>query len=288
VRVPGKPHPLVRFHGASVGYEPGGVTFRLNARNEGNAILQNVQGSATITRGGSRVLVAPMGPGTFVTGTSIRYPLTAARQHPKSGTAYRVRAILRYRGGVARLDQVVHFSDSAAKTQEEFGGPKAKHDSGGVPWWVWALAALIVLGGPALWLRKRAVARGSNDRPLAPSAALARLEHELTGVREHGHPVSVVVLPDAPQDRDTRNRVMHALQPRLRPTDVVGSRNGHGLMIILSDTSERAAAGQVEDMTRVLSGVEGMPAGSRIGTATASEPIGSDQLLARAASDASS
>src|SRR4051794_26436912 len=74
VRVPGPRHPRIRFHGASVGFEPGGVTFRLRARNHGNEILRKVHGSATISRGGSRVVGARLGPGSLGTRTSNRYP----------------------------------------------------------------------------------------------------------------------------------------------------------------------------------------------------------------------
>jgi hypothetical protein len=283
VRVPGPRHPRIRFHGASVGYEPGGVTFRLRARNHGNEILTKVRGSATISRGGSRVVVARMGPGTFVTRTGIKYPITAARQHPAAGTAYRVQAVLRYRHGVARLDTLVRFSKSDAQKQQEFGGPPSK-DSGGVPVWVWVVLGGLLLGGGAAELLRR---RGRGRGPLAADAALERLESELSEAGAQGRPVSVVVLPDTSEDRQTRDRVVKALEPRLRSTDVVGDRNGQGLMIILPDTSERAAAGQVEDMSRVLSGVDGIPTGVRIGTATAAGPTASAELLERAARDAS-
>jgi hypothetical protein len=284
VRVPGPRHPRLRFHGASVGYEPGGVTFRLRARNHGNEILRKVQGSATISRGGSRVVVARIGPGTFVTGSGIQYPISAARQHPQAGTVYRVQAVLHYRHGVARLDTLVRFSNSDAQKQQEFGGPPAKGSGGGVPLWAWLLLAGILGGGAAAGLVRRS---GRRQRPLAAPAAFDRLESELAEAGAHGRPVSVVVLPDTPGDRQTRARVLKTLAPRLRSTDVVGDRNGHGLMIILPDTSERAAAGQVEDMGRVLSGVEGVPTGARIGMATAAGPTAPAELLERAARDAS-
>jgi hypothetical protein len=283
VRVPGRRNPRIRFHGASVGFEPGGVTFRLRARNHGNEILRGVHGSATISRGGSRVVVARIGPGTFVTGTAISYPITAARQHPRAGTVYRVQAILRYHHGVARLDTLVRFSKRDAQKQEEFGGPPA-NNSGGVPLWVWLALGVLLGGGGAAELMRR---RRRRPRPLAPEAAMARLGSELAEAGAEGRPLSLVVLPDAGKDEQTRDLVIKTLEPRLRSTDVVGDSNGKGLMIILPDTSELAAAGQVEDMTRVLSGVEGLPAGARIGMATAAEPTAPADLLARAARNAS-
>jgi hypothetical protein len=283
VRVPGPRHPRIRFHGASVGYEPGAVTFRLRARNHGNELLRKVHGSATISRGGSRVVVARIGPGTFVTGTSIRYPIAAARQHPRAGTVYRVQAVLRYRHGVARLDTLVRFSKRDAQKQEEFGGPPTK-DSGGLPLWVWLVLAGLLGGAAAAGLVRRG---GRPRRPLAGPAAYDRLKSELAEAGAHGRPLSVVVLPDTPEDGQTRARVLKTLAPRLRSTDVVGDRNGQGLMIILPDTSERAAAGQVEDMSRVLTGIDGLPNGARIGMATAAEPTAPADLLDRAARDAS-
>lgn len=283
IRVPGPRHPRIRFHGASVGFEPGGVTFRLRARNHGNEILRKAHGSATISRRGSRVVVARMGPGTFVTRSAIRYPITAARQHPRAGTVYRVRAILRYHHGVARLDTLVRFSRRDAQKQEEFGGPPAK-DTGGVPVWVWLVLAGLLGGGAAAELMRR---RRRRPRTLTPEAAMTRLGSELAEAGTKGRPVSVVVLPDADEDTQTRDLVIRTLEPRLRSTDVVGDRNGRGLMIILPDTSELAAAGQVEDMSRVLSGVDGLPTGPRIGMATAAEPIAPAELLERATRNAS-
>ena len=285
VRVPGPRHPLIRFTGASVGFEPGGVTFRLRARNRGNEILQNVNGTAVISRGGSRVVVARMGPGTFVTGTAINFPITATKQHPRGGTRYRVKAVLRYHGGVARLDTVVRFSQSQAQTQQEFGGPPAKDNGGGgIPPWLWGLGGgLLGAGALARLLRRRPRGRGS----VSEGNALALLERELAGVGERGRPVSVVVLPDTPEDHRTRARIIKTLEPRLRATDVVADRNGKGIVIILPDTSERAAAGQVEDMSRVLQEVDGLAAGPRIGAATAAEPTSAGELLDRAARNAS-
>src|SRR5207237_9874271 len=84
--------------------EAAGLTFLLGARTPGNVILQGVQGEALITQGSRIVAHVPLGPGTFVTGTSSAYPILTPRERPREGTVYRIRAFLRYASGIARLD----------------------------------------------------------------------------------------------------------------------------------------------------------------------------------------
>jgi hypothetical protein len=159
VRVPGPRHPLIRFTGARVEREGAGVTFYLSARNKGNVVLQDVKGGHLITEGNRVVSRRSIGPGTFVSGTSIDYPVLTPREHPREGTEYRVRAVLRYRGGVARLDTLVRFGHGSAVRQEQLGGPDASSDDG-IPGWLLAAAgalALLALAALlfALWGRKR-------------------------------------------------------------------------------------------------------------------------------------
>jgi hypothetical protein len=158
VRVPGPRHPLIRFTGARVAREPAGVTFFTSARNRGNVILQGVQGQVTITQGRRLVARKPIGPGTFVTGTAISYPLLVATERPREGTTYRVRAFLRYRGGMARLDTNVRFGHRSAEQQAEFG--KALRDTGAgfMTALLAAIAGVAVVATGAfmlLWLRAR-------------------------------------------------------------------------------------------------------------------------------------
>src|SRR5579884_1521063 len=80
VSVPGPRHPLIRFTSAAVVRQPGSLAFLLYARNAGNVILQGAHGQTTISRAGRTVVHTPLGPGTFVTGTAIAYPVLARGQ----------------------------------------------------------------------------------------------------------------------------------------------------------------------------------------------------------------
>src|SRR3954469_1847513 len=107
VEIPGPRHPQIRIASAKVTREPAGLTFYLHSTNAGNAILQKVSGTMLVTRGKRTVARTNIGPGTFVTGTSIDYPLLVPREQPSEGADYRVRAFMRYQGGVARFDNRV-------------------------------------------------------------------------------------------------------------------------------------------------------------------------------------
>jgi hypothetical protein len=154
--LPGARHPAIRFTGAALQRQPAGLTFLLMARNAGNAILQGVRGSVRITRGGHTVLSRPLGPGTFVTGTRIAYPVPAFGQTPPQGTRYRIVAELRYTGGVARLDTTVVFGHRQAVIQQQYGGPRAPDVR--TAWWKIALLVAAILYGVAtttLLVRRR-------------------------------------------------------------------------------------------------------------------------------------
>jgi hypothetical protein len=156
--LPGARHPAIRFTGAALQRQPAGLTFLLRARNSGNAILQGVHGAVQVTRAGHTVLSQPLGPGTFVTGTGIAYPVPAFHETPAQGTRYGIVAELRYPGGVARLDTTVVFGHRQAVIQQQYGGPPAA-SSGGTAWWKIALlvaAILYSLATTGLLLRRRA------------------------------------------------------------------------------------------------------------------------------------
>jgi hypothetical protein len=158
IRVPGPRHPLIQFTGARVAREPAGVTFFTSARNRGNVILQGVRGQVTITQGRRLVARKPIGPGTFVTGTSVSYPLLVADERPKEGTVYRVRAFLRYRGKIARLDTNVRFGHRSARQQAEFGRAIRDSGSGFLTVLLAAVAGMAVVATGTfmlLWLRAR-------------------------------------------------------------------------------------------------------------------------------------
>jgi len=156
VALPGRRHPLIRFTGARLQREPAGLTFLLLARNPGNVILQNVHGAVRISRDGHTVLARPIPAGTFVSGTSIAYPVPAFTQKPSEGTRYGISAWLRYRGGIARLNTTVGFGHRQALLAQKYGQPAKSH--GGTPWWAIALLAVAILYGAlttALLLRRR-------------------------------------------------------------------------------------------------------------------------------------
>jgi hypothetical protein len=107
-----------------VAREPRGLAFLLAANNPGNVILKGVHGWVRVSDGNRIVSATKIQPGTFVSGTAIRYPLLALHEQPAPGKSYRVRGALYYAGGVARLDTTVRFSHAAAVTQQNYGGRK--------------------------------------------------------------------------------------------------------------------------------------------------------------------
>jgi MYXO-CTERM domain-containing protein len=168
IRLPGPRHPLIRFTGARVAREAAGVTFYISARNLGNDLLQDVRGSQLITQGNRVVARGPIGPGTFVTGTSIDYPVLVPRERAREGTEYRVRANLHYRGRVARLDTLVRFGHGSAVRQEQLGGPEASSSGDGILKYLLAGAAglvLLSLLAFLLWRRRRKRPREPAEPP---------------------------------------------------------------------------------------------------------------------------
>jgi hypothetical protein len=100
----------------------------------------------------------PIGPGTFVTRTSISYPLLVAGERPSEGTTYRVRALMRYRGRIARLDTRVRFGHRSARQQAEFGKAVSRSGAGFLTVLLAAIAGVAVVATGAfmlLWSRAR-------------------------------------------------------------------------------------------------------------------------------------
>ena len=157
VSIPGARRPLIQFTGAGIERQPAGLTFQLHARNAGNVILQGVHGHVRITRAGHTILSRPIAAGTFVTGTSISYPVNAFAQSAPAGTRYGVSAWLRYAGGIARLDTTVTFGHHDAVIQQHYGGAPAAGPEA-TAWWKIAIAvavALYALATTVLLLRRR-------------------------------------------------------------------------------------------------------------------------------------
>jgi hypothetical protein len=162
VSVPGPRAPLIAFTGASVERQPSSLVFLLDAVNRGNVILTGVSGSALITSGSRVVAHVPLGPGTFVTSSSIAYPVPVPAERPASGSIYRVRAYLRYGRRVASLDTLVRFGPAAAAHQRAYTAkPPTRKAVTGLPDWVWAVLGAALLYGLAtgvlvlVWRRRR-------------------------------------------------------------------------------------------------------------------------------------
>jgi Bacterial signalling protein N terminal repeat len=234
VAVPGPRHSLIQITSARIARDPAGLTFYLHARNAGNAILKNVRGWVLITRGRRVVARTAIGPGTFVTATSIDYPVLVAREQPREGAFYRVRALMRYRGGVARFDNKVSFGHKAAQAQQDFGGPPVTDGRSGIPVWLVVLAfgAAFVVATVALllFLRRR--------RTRGPLVALRALEAAIA--EADGDPLSVVRIVDV-YDWKPARKLAGAVRTRLRPSDALYRLSKYELLVILPGTHADAA-----------------------------------------------
>ena len=246
ISIPGPRHPLIQFTGARSRREPAGLTFLLDARNPGNVILQGVQGEALITQGSRIVAHVPLGPGTFVTGTSIAYPILTPRERPREGTVYRIRAFLRYAGGIARLDTRVRFGRAEALIQQAYGGPKARASSGLSAWIIALLAVLgcTLLAGVLAWY----LLRGRRARERSP---LHVLEAALRASREREQPLSLILLAPQPGDA-TPHRLAARLRTRLRRADRLCVLDGGRLLIVAQDTDLETARALASDLRRHL------------------------------------
>jgi hypothetical protein len=200
VSVPGPRHPLIRFTGAAAERQPSALVFLLHAANLGNAILPGVHGAALITRGSRVVAHVPLGPGTFVTASSISYPIPAPGERAAAGTVYRVRAYLRYGPRIATLDTRVRFGRAAASRQAAYGTAPAAHDPGsGLPAWLWAVLGAVLLYGTAtttLLLRRH------REPPIAPPVAAPG------GAPPSGSPAVPPLPPVTPRDARAAPREM--------------------------------------------------------------------------------
>jgi hypothetical protein len=242
LRLPGPRHPLIRLTGAAVQRDPAGVSFSILARNPGNVILQGVHGNALITQGNRVAARFPMGPGTFVTGTSIAYPIPTPGEHPQQGTVYRVRAVLHYPGGTARLDTRVRFGRADALRQQAFGGPKAPGDSG-FPVLAVVIAAvalaLAAAGGTFLWRRR-----------VTAVAPLRSLDDLFFAARVGGEPLSLIVV-DADVN-GTSPGAASVLRSRLRPADRLIRLPDGALLVAAPDTDVDTAKAIAGDLRRHL------------------------------------
>jgi WxL Interacting Protein, peptidoglycan binding domain len=270
-KLAGPRHPKVNFTRANIAREPGGLTFLIAASNTGNVILKDVHGWVRVTDGKGVVAAGTVQPGTFVSGTSISYPLLARREQPLPGAKYRVRAALYYSGGVARLDSTVQFSHAAAVTQQNYGGRKLPRST---PPWRWIAIAALGLGlfAGLCWALIR---RG---RPLSRTAGLKLLKRALAPGGEL--PLSVLLIS---ADRTITARIAVVLRPRLRGTDRICDLGSEGLVVICPATSRPAATALRRDLYEHLArhrDLADLPI--EITTSTAVKPTTPAKLLERA------
>jgi hypothetical protein len=241
--LPGPRHPLIQFSGARLEHQPSGLAFLLNARNPGNVILQNVAGKALITRGSRVVARVPLGPGTFVTGTSIAYPVRASRERPSQGTVYRVRAYLRYAGGTARLDTLVRFGRAAALGQELYGGPKASPSSG-LPGWLVALLGVLLAAALTLLAAYLVRRRRTGER-----SPVRTIEAALRASRRSGEPVSLISVSRAGNGAAPRE-LASLLRSRLRHADRICRLDPERFLVVARDTDLQTAEALAADLRR--------------------------------------
>ena len=280
--LPGPRRPAIEFTGARVVRFPSELTFQLLARNTGNVILKDVQGSALVTQAGRVVAELPLGPGTFVTGTAIAYPVGAPGQEPAEGTRYRVQAVLRYHGGVARLDTWVTFGRAAASMQQRYAGAPASSGggSGGVGTLAWAIlaagAALLLLAGIVLIVASR------RRRPLRGRAARAHLERLLAGASD-AQPVSLMRIEVDPAGPGGRRRAYRVVAQRMRASDRLCDLGTDGVVLVLPATAAATAAGLALDLSSQLAREGVVLARGVPPVATATTPTGVAEMLAACA-----
>jgi hypothetical protein len=247
VDVPGPRHPLIRLTSAKVTREPAGLTFYVHGSNAGNVILQNVRGRLLITRGRRTVARTKIGPGTFVTGTSIDYPLLVPREQPAEGATYRVRAFMRYHGGIARFDSLVKFGHKAAQAQQDFGGRPLTDAQSKSPLWLivaGVLALLVGLIGLLLLARRK--------RTPGPRVALRALEAASARAAAAHEPLSLMRVADGSGATSTR-KLAAAVRSRLRPTDRLYRIGGSELLVLMPLTRLDAARAVCSDLPLLLS-----------------------------------
>jgi hypothetical protein len=272
--LPGPRHPLIRFTGARLERQPAGLAFLLDARNPGNVILQNVAGRALITRGSRVVARVPLGPGTFVTATSIAYPILAPRERPRQGTVYRVRAYLRYAGGIARLDTLVRFGRADALRQQLYGGPKASASSG-LPGWLVALLSVLGLAlfsvPVVLVMRRRRRGDGSPVRTI---------DAALRAARESGEPLSLISV-SLVANGAAPGKLVSVLRSRLRHSDRLCRLDAQRFVVVAQDTDLQTADALAADLRRHLQRAELVAADVEIDVQEPDADASAEDLLQR-------
>ncbi len=285
LKLPGPRHEAIDFTGARVVRYPSALTFLLLARNAGNVILEGVHGQATISRAGHVVAAIALGPGTFVTGTSIAYPVAVPGEEPTEGTRYRVQATLRYGLGIAHLDTEVTFGHAAAATQQRYVVSPAAAAAGGGSGLTWAVVVLVLVLALVAAVGAVLVVALRRRRPLRGRAARVYLERTLAGASKTA-PVSVVRIALNPTAGDGRRRARAVVRQRLRASDRVCDLDAQGVVVVLPATSEATAEGLAQDLAAALSREGVLLVGDRLPVATATAPTDPVWFIASVATPA--
>ena len=284
VRVPGPRHPSVVLSDVVLQRQPRGLVFLVRASNTGNVILKNVTGNVEVTHAGKPVAQQPIGPGTFVTATSIDVGTRWMSQQVTEGTVFHVHGTLNYTGGTAKLDRDVTFGSREAKLQQEFGGRKVAGSSS-TPWAAIAagIVALVAAIGALVFVLARR--RRDDERSLAPAGTA--LQAAIDDPRRTDAPVSVIAIYWKEATAAWRTDTESVVRRRLRPTDTLAVADDGALVVIATDTGATSAAGFAEDLRGALAReLPTLAAGLDVGTATTGETGGGAQeLLSAARSD---
>jgi hypothetical protein len=264
--LPGPREPRLTFTGARAQRAHGAVLFSLYATNSGNVILKEVRGHVLVTQGAHTVLSSQIGPGTFVSHTSIEMPIEAIDTRAGRAAAYRIRAQLFYKHQVAKLDTLVH----AAGDPGGQAGVWRRIDPGIASLLFGGLLALL-LAVVVLLRRRRCL--------LSHRATLRLLERMLPDFDEREQPLSVIRVAVDEPSRSKNRRLARLLRLELLTEDVVCELSGRGLLIVLPDTAGHDATDLCTELALLLAGAGAQHEADSIETATADSREDLDELV---------
>ena len=213
VKLPGPRHPLLTLSGASVGREPSGLVFSVNAGNTGNVILKNVHGWVRVTKGNRLVASARIAPGYVRLGHD--HQLSGAGAARAAGSGRRLpspRGLCTTRAELPGSTRASVFSHAAAVKQQNYGGRKLPKS---FPVWRWILFAILLLvliasARKVQQRRRRPLDRSGGD---AASRRPARARRRPTGE----HRPAQRNPPAQHRDCERHPQAAAPRRPRLRP-----------------------------------------------------------------------